>query len=113
MFGKLAVLDPPDVHRAQGEAPPGRGDPLHRLGMRCRECHARDDLVPLNDSILDRRLHVRHAREKRAENLALCGKPVRPGAGWLNLIPPMDLAEPPVSWAFTAATYLSSSTDAI
>src|SRR5262245_25084066 len=76
VFGKLAVLDPPDVDGAQAEAPPGRGDPLQWLRVRCREGHARDDLVPLNDPVIDLRLHVRHARENCPEVLDLRREPI-------------------------------------
>src|SRR3954468_22815632 len=73
MLGKLSVFDAPDIDRPQFEAPAGRRDALHGLGMRRRERHARDDLVAGENPILDPRLHIRHARVDRAEILDLGG----------------------------------------
>src|ERR1041384_1279076 len=74
MLGEFAVLDAPDVDRAEREAPAGRGNPLQRLGVRGDEAHSRDHLVAGDDAVLYPCLHVGHAAENAAEILDLVGE---------------------------------------
>src|SRR5262245_5527742 len=93
MLGEFPVLDAPDIDGPQCEAPPGRGDALQRLGVRCGEGHPRDDLVAGDDPVLDPRVDVRHAGEDAAKILDLSGKAVGAAARVLDIGFGVDLRE--------------------
>src|SRR6266566_1014543 len=93
MLGKLPAFDAPDIDGPQCEAPPGRGDALQRLGVRCGEGHPCDDLVAGDDPVLDLRADVRHAGEDPAKILDLSGKAVRAPARVLDIGFGVDLRE--------------------